>query len=89
MFFRELSLSTQKVVEAQTVCSFYAEELGRIMLKTANMPVTTKIYFDTRNEIRKKTNDYPYKLQVYCPDPKETKFYQTVRKRFQLMVHGT
>src|SRR6187402_2995677 len=47
-------------------------------VKVFKMPVTTKIYFDTRNEIRKKTNDYPYKLQVYCPDPKGTKFYQTI-----------
>jgi len=47
-------------------------------VKVFKMPVTTKIYFDTRNEIRKKTNDYPYKLQVYCPDPKGTKFFQTI-----------
>jgi integrase/recombinase XerD len=78
MFFRELRLPTQKVVEAPTVCRFYAEKLGKITPKASDMPVTTKIYFDTRNEIRKKTNDYPYKLQVYCPDPKATRFYQTV-----------
>ena len=78
MFFRELRLPTQKVVEAPTLCRFYAEKLGKITPKASDMPVTTKIYFDTRNEIRKKTNDYPYKLQVYCPDPKATRFYQTV-----------
>ncbi len=78
MFFCELSLTTQKVVEASTVCSFYAEKLGMITPNASDMPVTTNIYFDIRNEIRKKTNDYPYKLQVYCPDPKATRFYQAV-----------
>ena len=39
------------------------------------MAVTIDIYFDTRS-LRKKTNDYPFKLKVYHKD--QTRFFPTV-----------